>query len=40
MNKKLVYSGIDEDKEKEVKEKNNLTDLVASILVGRNVVKE
>ena len=32
MNKKWVYCGIDENKVREVKEKNNLTDLVASIL--------
>ena len=40
MNKKWVYCGIDENKVKEVKEKNNLTDLVASILVGRNILNE
>ena len=40
MNKKWVCSEIDEEKVKAVKEKNNLTDLVASILVGRNIIDE
>ena len=40
MNKKWECNEIDENKVLEIKEKYNLTDLVASILVGKNIVDE
>ena len=40
MNKKWVCKEIDVEKVKEVKEKYNLTDLVASILVSRNIIED
>ena len=40
MNKKWECNEIDENKVEELKEKYNLTDLVASILVGKNIVEE
>ena len=40
MKKKWVYNEIDEKRVEEIKEKYNLTDLVASILVGRNIKDE
>lgn len=39
MNKKWVCNEVDLEKVKEIKEKYNLTDLVAHILVGRNIAK-
>ena len=40
MNKKWECNEIDENKVEELKEKYNLTDLVASILVGKNITNE
>lgn len=40
MNKKWVYSEIDLEKLNELKKKYNLTDLVASILVKRNIITD
>ena len=40
MNKKWECNEIDEEKVKEIKEKYNLTDLLANILVGRNILEE
>ena len=40
MNKKWECNEIDEEKVKIIKEKNNLTDLLANILVGRNILEE
>lgn len=40
MNKKWVYNEIDEAKVEKIKKKYNLTDLVANILVGRNILKD
>lgn len=40
MNRKWVCNEIDLEKVKEIKEKHNLTDLVASILVKRNILKD
>ena len=40
MNKKWVCNQIDEEKVKEIKERFNLTDLIANILVKRNIVNE
>ena len=40
MNKKWVYNEVDETKVEEIKEKYNLSDLVANILVGRNIVED
>ena len=40
MNKKWECNEIDEEKVKIIKEKYNLTDLVANILVGRNILEE
>ena len=39
MNKKWVCNEVDLEKVKEIKEKYNLTDLVANILVGRNIAE-
>lgn len=40
MNKKWECNEVDEKKVMEIKEKYNLTDLVASILVGKNITEE
>ena len=40
MNKKWVCNEIDDKKVKEIKEKYNLTELLANILVGRNILEE
>ena len=40
MNKKWVCKEVDVEKVKEIKEKYNLTDLVANILVSRNIVED
>lgn len=40
MNKKWVYNEVNIEKVNEIKEKYKLTDLVANILVGRNIVKD
>lgn len=40
MNKKWVYNEIDEVKVDEIKRKYDLTDLVANILVGRNIIED
>ena len=40
MNKKWVCNEIDLEKVEELKEKYNLTDLVANILVGKNIISE
>ena len=40
MNKKWVCKEIDVEKVNEIKEKYNVTNLVANILVGRNILKE
>ena len=40
MNKKWVCYNVDEEKVQELKKKYNLTDLVANILVGRNIIED
>lgn len=38
MNKKWVYNSVDENKVLEIKEKYNISELLANILVGRNIL--
>lgn len=38
MNKKWVYNNVDENKVLEIKEKYNISELLANILVGRNIL--
>ena len=40
MNKKWVYNNVDENKVLEIKEKYGLSELLANILVGRNIIEE
>lgn len=40
MNKKWVYNNVDENKVLEIKEKCGLSELLANILVGRNIIEE
>lgn len=40
MNKKWVYNSVDENKVLEIKEKYGLSELLANILVGRNIIEE
>ena len=40
MNKKWVYNEVDENKVIEIKEKYNISELLASILVGRNIIDD
>ena len=40
MNKKWVYNSVDENKVLEIKEKYELSELLANILVGRNIIEE
>ena len=40
MNRKWECNEIDENKVLEIKEKYNLSDLIASILVGKNIIEE
>ena len=40
MNKKWVYNEVDENKVLEIKEKYGISDLLANVLVGRNIVED
>ena len=40
MNKKWVYNSVDKNKVLEIKEKYGLSELLANILVGRNIIEE